>query len=183
MAVKKAKFCIFAQEICVIKMIYVKTGEGGGKTTSAIGLCVRALGHNKKVYIIQFMKKRKTGELILKKFKNCVIKQFGRKEFVNLKNPDKIDKELAQKAVDYAFNVINKSPFMIILDEVNIAAHIGLINKKDIIKLINHAKEKNIHLILTGRYAPKEFIKLSDIATLHTDLKRIERNAEPGIEF
>ena len=72
-------------------MIYVKTGEGGGKTTSAIGLAVRAIGHGKTVYILQFMKKRQTGELILRKFKNCVIRRFGRKEFVNLKKPEQID--------------------------------------------------------------------------------------------
>ena len=164
-------------------MIYVKTGEGGGKTTSAIGLAVRAIGHGKTVYILQFMKKRQTGELILRKFKNCVIRRFGRKEFVNLKKPEQIDKTLAKQGLEYAFSILRKRPFLVILDEINLACSIGLLNVKDVLKLINEARKLGVNLILTGRKAPRELIKTADIVTEYKDIKRVDRPAEEGIEF
>ncbi len=165
-------------------MIYVKTGSGGGKTTSAMGLALRALGHGKRVVIIQFMKGRLTGEMIaLKRFNNCDFKQFGRECFVNLDKPDKIDKELAIRGLSYAEEVINSKPFMIILDEINLAARIRLITVKRVVKLIKKAKKLGIHLILTGRFAPKTFINLSDFATNYNDIKRHDITAREGIEY
>ena len=162
-------------------MIYVKTGEGGGKTTSAMGLALRALGHGKKVIIIQFMKGRETGEMIaLKKFKNCIFKQFGREEFVNLTNPARVDKELARKALEYAFKSLDERPFMLILDEVNLAAATGLVKVKDVLRLI---KKANCHIILTGRHSPKSFIRVADFVTNYEDVKRKEVVAREGIEY
>jgi len=82
-------------------MIHVYTGMGKGKTTAALGLAMRALGHGLKVYIIQFMKGNiRYGELETARqlSPNIVIKQMGRECFVDRDNPDKIDIELAQRA-------------------------------------------------------------------------------------
>lgn len=163
-------------------MIYVKTGNGGDKTTSAMGLAARALGNGKKVVIIQFMKARFTGEReLLSKFNNCVFKQFGRKEFVNLKRPDEIDIKLARKGLYFAFDVIKKKPFLLVLDEVNLACAIGLVNVSDVVSLLS--KCKGIEVVLTGRRAPKELIKKADFVTRYTDLKRRDVVARAGIEF
>ncbi len=165
-------------------MIYVKTGSGGGKTTSAMGLALRAIGHGKRVVIIQFMKGRLTGEMIaLKHFSNCVFKQFGRECFVNLRKPDEIDKELARRGLSYAERVINTKPFMMILDEINLASRIRLITVKRVVELIRKAKKFGVHLILTGRFAPKSFINLADFATNYSDIKRHDITAREGIEY
>ena len=69
-------------------MIYLFTGEGGGKTIAALGLALRSIGHRRKVVIIQFMKGRKdVGEYKAAKKLAPYLKvyQFGGKGFVNLR--------------------------------------------------------------------------------------------------
>ncbi|ENO12076.1 ATP:corrinoid adenosyltransferase [Thermoplasmatales archaeon SCGC AB-539-C06] len=86
--------------------IYLWTGEGSGKTTSALGVALRCAGHKMKVIIVQFMKGRKDiGEYkIMKKLKPYYqIYQFGRKEFIRpLDKPTQKDKELAKKGLEFA---------------------------------------------------------------------------------
>src|SRR3989338_10188098 len=83
--------------------VHLITGSGGGKSTSAYGVALRALGHGKKVVIIQFMKGRKDiGEFkFQKQIKNLEVKQFGRTGWVNLNNPSEKDKELASDGLAY----------------------------------------------------------------------------------
>lgn len=57
-------------------MLQIYTGNGKGKTTASIGLALRAIGNNKKVYIIQFLKFLPTGEQIISNFKNIILKRF-----------------------------------------------------------------------------------------------------------
>jgi len=163
-------------------LIYLITGNGGGKTTQALGLAVRALGHGKKVVIIQFMKGRATGEY---KFlsKHCTIKQFGAKSFVNLKSPSKKDKELAQQGLAFAKEALKTKPFLLILDEVNLACAVGLLDVKDVIDLLNKRGRTNI--VLTGRYAPQELVKTADIVTEVADLtpKSKRMPAKKGLEY
>ncbi|MCD6476809.1 MAG: cob(I)yrinic acid a,c-diamide adenosyltransferase [Candidatus Aenigmarchaeota archaeon] len=153
-------------------MIYVYTGLSACKTTSALGLCLRALGHGKKVVIIQFMKGRKDiGEYkIRNKLKNYEIYQFGRKEFVNLNNPSKKDKDLAKKGLEFAKTIIKNKPFIMVLDEINLAIKVGLLNEKDVLDFLDNIP-KNVNVILTGRYASKKIIKKSDIAIETRELK------------
>ncbi|PIP11821.1 MAG: cob(I)yrinic acid a,c-diamide adenosyltransferase, partial [bacterium (Candidatus Stahlbacteria) CG23_combo_of_CG06-09_8_20_14_all_40_9] len=70
-------------------MIQIYTGNGKGKTTAALGLALRAVGHGLKVIMIQFMKgKVNYGELeSVKRLPNFKIEQYGRPDFVNPKNP------------------------------------------------------------------------------------------------
>ena len=85
--------------------IHLYTGSGEGKSTNAFGIALRALGHDQKVVIIQFMKGRKDiGEYLIKKKlgRKYSIHQFGRKEFIDLKDPEKIDYEFAKKGLDFA---------------------------------------------------------------------------------
>ena len=142
-------------------------GTGAGKTTAAFGLALRALGHDKKVVIIQFIKGRKDiGEYkIQKKLKNFKIYQFGRKEFVNPKKFEQIDYQFAREGLEFIGKMIKEKPFLLILDEINLAASkSGLINPKEVIKILKKIKKisKNTHIVLTGRYAPKEFYKIAD---------------------
>ncbi|MBW2650769.1 MAG: cob(I)yrinic acid a,c-diamide adenosyltransferase, partial [Deltaproteobacteria bacterium] len=80
-------------------LVMVLTGDGKGKTTSALGQALRAVGHGFKVYMIQFMKGRKYGEVIAaeKHLPDLTVEQFGLDSFVMRDNPAPVDIELAQE--------------------------------------------------------------------------------------
>ena len=78
--------------------VQLYTGDGKGKTTASLGAAIRAAGHGKRVLMIQFMKGRLYGELAAsKEIDGFTIEQYGRDEFVDPKNPDPVDLELAEK--------------------------------------------------------------------------------------
>lgn len=160
-------------------LVYVFTGGGEGKTTAALGLGLRALGHGKIVVVIQFMKGRKyAGEYQVQNIlKNYEVYQFGKEQFVDLKNPDKKDRELAQQGLEFAKQMIKRRPDVLILDEINVVASIGLISAKDVLGLIKNVP-KNMVLILTGRDAPKAVIKAADVVS---EVKKIKHIFDYGI--
>ncbi len=168
-------------------LIYLWTGEGAGKSTSALGVALRSVGWDHKVVIIEFMKGQESGELRVKNRlgKNYEIYQFGRKEFVDLKNPAEEDKKLANEALEFAQKKLEEKPDLMILDEINIAASTGLIEKQKVIDLIDKAEEKTI-IYMTGRHAPQEFIDRADFATEIKQIKHpSDKNipAQKGIEY
>jgi len=166
--------------------IYLYTGSGVGKTTSALGLALRAVGQGKKVIIIQFMKGRKNiGEYkIQKRLKpELEIYQFGRPGFVELKKPKKIDYELAKKGLEFAKKALRKKPFLLILDEVNLACAIGLIKTNEVLELLKTIP-KNTHVVLTGRRAPKELIDRAEYVNVLKVLKQPKLiTAKKGIQY
>lgn len=164
--------------------VIVYTGEAQGKTTASLGVALRSIAHGKRVVIIQFMKGRKdTGEYLIKDvLPNYEIYQFGRKDFVDLSNPDDEDKRLAREALNFAKEKLKEKPFLLILDEINIACHTNLIPIEDVIDLIK-SKSEETNLILTGRYADEKLIELADIVTEMKEVKRSSIDAVEGIEF
>lgn len=152
--------------------VHVYTGNGKGKTTSAIGLGIRAAGNDFKVHMIQFMKGRKYCELItLDKLKNFTYSQHGRDEFVNKNNPEKIDIDMAKEGFSYAKELIKSNKYdMIILDEINVAVDFNLISLEELLKIVKEKPEK-LELVLTGRYAKKDIIKLADYVTEMLEIK------------
>jgi cob(I)alamin adenosyltransferase len=167
--------------------IHVYTGNGKGKTTSAIGLGIRATGAGLKVHMLQFMKGRKYCELnSLDNFKNFTYSQHGRDEFVNKKNPEKIDIDKAQEGFKHAKKLIKSNKYdMIILDEINVAVDFNLIDIKDIVKLVENKPEK-LELILTGRFAHAEIQRVADYVTEMLEIKHpYQQNIEArkGIDF
>ena len=145
--------------------IYLWTGEGAGKTTSALGVALRAVGHKQKVIIVQFMKGRKNiGEYkVMKKLKPYYsIYQFGKKEFIRpITKPGKKDKELALEGLEFARKAAKKKPRLLILDEINLACAIGLVKADDVIDLVRHCSRYTI-VYLTGRRAPAKLKKIAD---------------------
>jgi cob(I)alamin adenosyltransferase len=166
--------------------VHLYTGKGEGKTLTALGLAMRSIGHNRKVIMVQFMKGREdVGEFkVQKKLRLLEIHQFGRKGFVDLENPSKLDKKKAKKGIKFANEVLKKKIDVLILDEVNLAARIGLISEDDVLDLIKKADKKTL-IILTGRDAPKSFHKIADLIT---DMREIKHpyykgeKAKKGIE-
>lgn len=154
--------------------IIVLTGDGKGKTTSAIGMAVRASGHGKKVIIVQFLKKGRYGELKAE-LKNIEIHQFGREEFVF--EASREDYEIVEEGLKFSLNALKKKPFMLILDEINVAISSGLIKLEDVMELINGRGKT--HIILTGRDAHPEIIKRADVVT---EMKKIKHYYDIGVK-
>lgn len=171
-------------------LVYLYTGTGAGKTTAALGACMRAVGHNLRVVVVQFMKGRKDiGEYkIQEKLKPYYeIYQFGRPEFVDLKNPSRKDINLAQKGLEFIEKEILKNPpYLLVLDEINMAAAIGLVNVKQVLKLLDKIPSKTT-VFLTGRFAPAEFIARADTATEMVMIKHVLEKggipAKKGIQY
>jgi len=166
--------------------IYVYTGEGAGKTTAALGLALRSVGQNNKVVIIQFMKGRKDiGEWKVKDAlaPNYEIHQFGREEFIDLKKPEEVDYKMAKEGLDFAEKVLARKPDLLILDEINLVAHVGLLKVEEVLSLLKKIP-KETDVVLTGRYAPKEFF---DIAGFVNEVKPIKQPkkivSKRGIQF
>ena len=159
-------------------LIYVFTGDGEGKTTAALGLGLRALGHGKRVVVVQFMKGRKyVGEYQVQSIlKNYEVYQFGKEQFVDLKNPDKEDYELAKKGLEFVKNIMDARPSVLILDEINVAMDSKLLKVEDVMKLLEDVP-KDMLVILTGRNAPKEIIKKADMVS---DIKKIKHPFDFG---
>lgn len=167
--------------------IHVYTGPGKGKTTAALGLGLRAAGAGFKVYMIQFMKGRRYSELdAIENLPNFTIVQHGRDEFVNKENPEQIDVDLAQEGFAHAKDVIKNGKYdMVILDEINVAIDFNLINLEDVIKLVEDKPEK-LELILTGRYAHPEIMKIADLVTEMLEIKHPYQQgveARKGVDF
>ena len=160
--------------------IHVYTGNGKGKTTSAIGLGIRAAGAGLKVHMLQFMKGRRYSELnTLDKIKNFTYSQHGRDEFVNKKNPEKIDINLAQEGFKQVKKLIKSNKYdMIILDEINVAVDFNLIALDDVLKLIKEKPEK-LEIVLTGRYANPKIIKIADYVT---EMLEINHPYQKGVQ-
>lgn len=166
--------------------IYVLTGIGAGKTTSALGVALRECGHNNKVIIIQFMKgKKDIGEVkIAKKLKNCYeIYQFGTKHWVNLHHPSKADIKHAEEGLKFAVKALKKKPDLLILDEINLAMAYGLLKTKKVIKILKETPVKT-SVFLTGRFAPLEIMEIADYVTEFVTIKKPKTIiTKKGIEY
>lgn len=154
--------------------IHVYTGEGKGKTTAALGLALRAAGHNKKVFIVQFLHGNKeAGEfLAVNRLAPLVeLVQFGTPEGANVLEPSDMDKYVAQQAMDYIRKkMVYARPDVLILDEVLPAVHFGLIQVKDVTDFLEN-KHSNLEVVLTGRYAHPEILNRADLVTVMQSVK------------
>jgi cob(I)alamin adenosyltransferase len=173
-------------------LILINTGEGKGKTTAALGLALRAAGHNLKVLILQFIKSGgRTGEVkIIDKLKPLVeIKQLG-KGFIKFKNgrpaPTRAQIENAMDSFEYARGKICSGEYdVIILDEIINLISYGLLKAGDIAGLIKN-KPKELCIVLTGRNAPPELVDIADTVTEMREIKHAFINgvkARKGIEY
>src|SRR3989475_327000 len=156
------------------------TGPGKGKTTSAFGQALRAHGHRFKIAIVQFMKGRIYGELdTLRSLPRIEVWQFGRVAFVDPKNPDPRDRELARQGMDKAWEIVRGGTHdLLILDEINVVADFGLIPVAEVLELAK-ARPKWMDMIWTGRNAPAAMIDLADTVS---EVREIKHHYKKGIE-
>lgn len=154
-------------------LVMVITGNGKGKTTSAFGQALRAIGQGYQVCIIQFMKGRKYGEIIAieKYIPDITFYQFGLDSFVMRENSAQVDIDLAVQGFEKAKEVIQSGQYnMVILDEINVVVDFGLIPEEVVLDLAKN-KPPELDLILTGRYASDRLMEMADLVSEVTEIK------------
>lgn len=162
-------------------LVMVITGNGKGKTTSAFGQALRAIGHGYKVCIVQFMKGRKYGEILAaeKYLPDLTIIQSGLDSFVMRDNPAPVDIDLAKQGLEKAREAVQSNKYyLVILDEINVAVDFNLIAEREVIDLIKN-KPPELNLLLTGRYASDN---IRGIADMVSDINEVKHHYNAGIK-
>lgn len=164
-------------------LLIVYTGDGKGKTTAALGMCVRAVGYDWSVCIIQFVKGSwKYGELkgIRKLQPNVELHVIG-EGFVGILDDNKDFEthcKAARDGITLALEKIKEDQFpLVILDELNVALDLGLVTREDVESLLA-ARSDRQHLVITGRNAPEWLIERADLVT---EMKEIKHPYKKGI--
>jgi len=169
----------------------VITGNGKGKTTSALGMALRAAGHGMRVCIIQFMK----GDLYagewdgIKALSELVELHVTGKGFCGILGnpyPWAEHRANAQDALELAQEKLASGSFqMLILDEINNALKLKLVDLEQVLEILDR-KPPLMHLVLTGRYAHPEVIERADTVSEVVEIKhayRKEIEPQPGIDY
>ena len=149
-------------------LLIVFTGNGKGKTTAALGMALRTIGHGHKVAIIQFIKGGwTTGEEKALKNLSSSISWHSLGEGFTWETQDrKRDEKLVQEAWKLAKKYIkNESYKLIILDEINIATKLGYLDSEEIITFLKGLNNRKNHIVLTGRGASDSIINYADLVT------------------
>ena len=162
-------------------LVYIFTGDGKGKTSAALGVVLRALGHGLRVHITYFMKgSYPYGELpILSQLPNVDFAHFGGLEFINPANikPEEIE-QAEQALADAREAMLSGNYDLVVLDEVNLAAAWKMVELDEVIRLIDD-KPQNLELILTGRQADTKLVKMADLVT---EMLKIKHPYDRGIK-
>jgi cob(I)alamin adenosyltransferase len=169
----------------------VYTGNGKGKTTAALGIALRAVGYDKKICMIQFIKGSwHYGEMTSSKrlepeFEMVAIGK-GFVGIIDDKSPIEEHKRIANEAIKISINKIQSGNYdIVILDEVNYAINLDLVKLEDVLNIIK-SKPDTLDLVLTGNHAKDEIIELADLVTEMREIKhpfRQGKKAKKGIDF
>lgn len=167
--------------------LHIYTGNGKGKTTAALGLALRAAGAGKKVLISQFLKQANQSEhKALAGLSDWItVHCYGSGPFIM----DEITREdisAAKKGLNESEKMIKEGHFdMIILDEVIVAIHLGLIAEEKLIEIVDN-RPMQMEIVLTGRDMPEKLKEKADLVTEMVEIKHYYRKgvrARPGIEM
>jgi cob(I)alamin adenosyltransferase len=172
-------------------LIVVITGNGKGKTTTALGIALRACGHNLRTSIIQFMKGDiYAGEWEGVKKMNCQVELISTgKGFCGIQGnpyPYKEHRRNAQEAIQIARQKLESEEFdILILDEINNALSLHLVDLEQVLEIMR-LKPPRMHLVLTGRDAHPQVIELADTVSEIREIKHASRKGiepQPGIDY
>jgi cob(I)alamin adenosyltransferase len=172
-------------------LIIVYTGKGKGKTTAALGIVLRSVGHGRKVIMIQFIKGEwYYGELTSSKRLEPEFEMIAAgKGFVGILDDDHTIEEhrdAAAIAADLAKEKLATGIYdVMVLDEINYAVKLNLISVENVLEIIN-SKPPRTTLVLTGNYASEEIIAVADLVTEMKEVKHPYSSgvkATPGIDY
>jgi cob(I)alamin adenosyltransferase len=169
-------------------LLIVHTGLGKGKSTAALGMVLRCIGHGMRVGVVQFVKGAwGTGERdVLAKFPDLVTCRAMGEGFTWDTQDRERDIAAARAAWDMAKAMIaNPGYNLVVLDELNIVLRYDYLPLDEVLAVLQ-AKPRDLHVIVTGRNAKPELIDLADLVTEMTLVKHPFRSgvkAQKGIEF
>ena len=170
-------------------LIIINTGTGKGKTTAALGMVLRSIGHGYRVAIIQFIKGawEPAEKAILERFEDQLVFHAMGEGFTWDTQDRARDIATAQLAWEKALSyIVDPNYQLVLLDEVNIALKLGYLDPEVVIAGLAQKPELS-HVILTGRGAPQSLIDVADLVTEMTLIKHPFREqgikAQRGIEF
>ena len=170
-------------------LLMINTGNGKGKTTAAMGLMLRAWGHDKKVIMLQFVKNtkanfgehraaRKIGMEIIAGGAGFVIPGVAG----DIEKSIRLSRELWSRAAQ----IITSGEYdMVVLDELSYPLKYGWLDVQEVISVLRNRPDDE-HVVITGRDMPEELIEFADMVTEFSEIKHHFNNgveAQPGIEF
>lgn len=169
--------------------LQVYTGNGKGKTTASLGVCLRALNAGMNIFFAQFIKKGDSGEFaILKNFANQFThKAYGSGRFIMKENkPAPKEIELASNGLKECAEAISSGKYdLVVLDEANSAVKAGLFTVDELLNAIN-GRRPHTEIIVTGRDAAPKLIDEADLVTEMREVKHYWKQgvtARKGIEL
>jgi len=165
-------------------LVIVYTGGGKGKTTASLGMALRAVGYNHKICMIQFIKgswhygEMDSSKRLEPEFE-LIVAGKGFVGIIDDTSPKEEHEKVAKEAINICKEKIKSGKYdIIILDEVNYAINLGLIDVNDVLDLIK-TKPPRLNLVLTGNYAMPGIIELADLVT---EMKEIKHPFQKGIK-
>ena len=165
--------------------LHIYTGNGKGKTTAAFGLALRAVCAGKNVYVGQFVKsmayhENRLTELLAgadASFGKLTIELLGRGCFITHR-PESVDVEMAQSAFARCAALLKTDTYdVIILDELSIALHFGLIPVATVVDALQQ-RNPAVEVVITGRKAPEVLIEMADLVT---DMQEVKHYYQQGV--
>lgn len=173
-------------------LVHLYTGNGKGKTTAALGLALRALGRDRRVVVIQFLKRTTvmTGEMVFAEKLDgpLTIRQYGASRFATKQEKAAVEEsgQTVERGWEYAREMASSPENdLVVLDEITHVVKNGGISLEDLISLVRN-KVRSVELVLTGRYAPPELQEVCDYVTEMREVKHPYHNgikAREGTEF
>ena len=169
-------------------LLLVFTGNGKGKTTSALGLAVRAAGHNQRVAFIQFIKGSwQYGELdAIKRYEDLIDLHVMGRGFTWQSDNLEEDKKLAQSGWQLAQEAMASGQYhLVVLDEFTYLLKFGFLELTEVLDVLGR-RQANLHVAITGRDAPARLIEMADLVTEMREVKHPFQagvKAQAGIEF
>jgi len=170
-------------------LIIVNTGNGKGKTTAALGMVLRSLGHGYRVAIVQFIKGawEPAEKAVFSRYSDQLEFHAMGEGFTWETQDRERDIQKAHAAWETGLNFIRNPDFkLVLLDEINVALKLGFLSVEEVLAGLKE-KPTQSHVILTGRGAPDALIERADLVTEMTLVKHPFREqgvkAQPGIEF
>ena len=172
-------------------LVIVYTGNGKGKTTAALGMALRAVGHNYKVCMIQFIKgswhygEMSSSKKLEPEFELIAVGK-GFVGIIDDTSPHSEHEKSAREALRISKEKILSKKFdIVILDEINYAIDLSLVELNPVLDLIK-SKPSNVTLVLTGNHAKDEIIQSADLVTEMKEIKHPFKSgikAKKGIDF
>lgn len=171
-------------------LIHIYCGEGKGKTTSAVGLAVRALGSGMKVCIIQFLKSGSSEINVLKSLEPNLKVYVCERPFDFFWKLDGIEKEKLRKEVrkefELAKNISSSNLYdLLVLDEILGAVENKLVEEDELLELLRN-RNQSVEIVLTGRYVGEKILNIGDYVSKMQQIKHPFESgiaARKGIEY